>query len=499
VVVAACLLVATTHPRAAAADPVVYAAGDIACDPLDPNYNNGNGTATACRQRATASLITAPADVVLALGDLQYNAGSLANFQAVYSHSWGVFKSITLPVIGNHEGMAAAAGQGYCGYFGAAAHCNRNGTQAGAAFYSVDVGTWHVVVINSNCAAAGGCGAGSPQYRWLQADLAAHPAVCTLAAWHHPRWSSGVNASNAFMQPIWQLLYTAGADLVLTGHHHHYERFAPLDGRGAVDASNGMREFVVGTGGADFMGLSGRIAPGSQIRQNTTFGVLRLVLHSTSYDWQFLPVAGRTFRDSGSQSCRSLGAPPQPAPPAPAPADTTPPTAPTRVHAHRAGRLRIHVSWVGSSDNVGVTGYEIFRRRRTRRTGTVMVTSATSLTDTTLRAGRQYVYQVRARDAAGNHSPASARSTASTAPAAGMLLRRSRLAARAARSALARSRVRVPRRPWAHVVIRVRVGNRVAGRREVRARRAVTVRLAPWTHGRRYRHRPVTVVIRRPA
>jgi hypothetical protein len=302
--------------NARAADVVVFAAGDIACDPLDPNYNGGNGTATACLQKATSDLILDGSyDAVLALGDLQYDAGSLSNFQQSYDPSWGRVKSATYPVIGNHEGITAATGAGYCVYFGAAAHC-RNRRQGGAAFYSFNLGDWHVVVVNSNCAAAGGCDVGSPQYQWLASDLAANPRACTLAAWHHPRWTSGAFGSSAFMQPIWQLLYARGADLVLSGHSHDYERFAPIDGAGAVNASYGMRQFVVGTGGAYFTGLVGRpVAPGSEVRQNRSFGVMRLVLHPTSYDWSFLPASGPLFTDSGSQSCH--GAPPPPPPPPP--------------------------------------------------------------------------------------------------------------------------------------------------------------------------------------
>jgi hypothetical protein len=314
----ACLaLVLAGAASARAADPVVFAAGDIACDPDDPSFNGGNGTARACRQEATAHAISAGSpSAVLALGDLQYEAGSRANFEASYDRSWGAFKSQTYPVIGNHEGMSATAGRGYCAYFGAVAHCNSRGSQAGAAFYSVNLGTWHVVVLNSNCAAAGGCGVGSPQYRWLGADLAANPRACTLAAWHEPRWSSGFGGSSAAMQPIWQLVWAKGGDLVLSASSHDYERFAPKDGSGAISSSNGMRQFVVGTGGAYFTGLRGGRAPGSEVLQNTSFGVLRLVLHPTSYDWSFIPASGHTFTDSGTQFCRGFHAqPPSTTPP----------------------------------------------------------------------------------------------------------------------------------------------------------------------------------------
>jgi hypothetical protein len=314
ILVAAACMFAVLPVARATADPVVYAAGDVACDPADPAFNGGLGTATACRQRYTADLMpNGTFDAVMALGDLQYNAATLANFQQSYDLSWGRVKALTRPVIGNHEGTSATSGAGYCSYFGPAAHCNASGLQGGAAFYSFDAGPWHVVVLNSNCAAAGGCDAGSPQYQWLAGDLAASPRACTLAAWHHPRWSSGHDGSNAFMQPIWKLFYDSGGDLVLSGHSHDYERFAPIDGDGAVNPSNGMRSFVVGTGGVYFTGLDGAAAPGSEVRQNTTFGVLRLVLHPTSYDWTFLSESGRPFTDSGTQTCRgSSGAGPQP-------------------------------------------------------------------------------------------------------------------------------------------------------------------------------------------
>jgi hypothetical protein len=325
---------------AAAADPVLYAAGDIACDPADPSFNGGTGTATACRQRATSDLLTSSAfDAVIALGDLQYDSGTLSSFQQSYAPTWGRVKPLTLPVIGNHEGTTAASGQGYCAYFGPVAHCNASGSQAGAAFYSFNLGTWHIVVLNSNCAAAGGCDAGSSQYRWLQADLATNPRACTLAAWHHPRWSS--TASNAFMEPLWELFYYSGGDLVLAGHSHNYERFAPIDGKDAINPADGMRSFVVGTGGVNFDPPTGSPAPGSEVRENTTFGVLRLVLHPTSYDWTFLPAAGPAFADSGSQSCRAL--PPAPATPAAAPPSPAPVAAPIATLRHGSLLARWHV------------------------------------------------------------------------------------------------------------------------------------------------------------
>jgi acid phosphatase type 7 len=474
-----------------AADRVLFAAGDIACDPLDPNFNAGGGTATACRQQATADLINGSFDAVLALGDLQYNEGALIKFQQSYDLSWGRVKAKTRPVIGNHEGITADSGAGYCTYFGAAAHCNASGRQGAAAFYSFNLGDWHVVVLNSNCDAAGGCDVGSPQYQWLQNDLVANQRACTLAAWHHPRWSSGHDGSNAFMQPIWQLLWTNGADLVLSGHSHDYERFAPTDAAGAVNASDGMRSFVVGTGGAYFTGLSGIPAPGSEVRENTSFGVLRLGLHPTSYDWSFVPASGSTFTDSGDQFCRGFGSG----------GDLQPPSAPTGVTATQTSPTRVDVSWAPSTDNVGVTGYEVWRGTETGALARVATTSASATTyaDTTVARGQSYRYQLLARDAAGNVSAPSetvsatppgtpppvttppattppVTTTVTTPPvvpppgdvgaphATGTseLLARWHLKPRIARRALARGWIRIPPRRWAPTIIRVRVDGRLA-------------------------------------
>jgi len=282
---------------------VIAAAGDIVCDPIDANFNGGLGTANACAQMRTSDLLVASGfDAVLTLGDNQYDAGSLTNFNTAYEPSWGRAKAITNPAIGNHEGTSSGSGRGYCSYFGGAAHCNANGSQDGAAYYSFDVGTWHLIVLNSNCTVAGGCGAGSPEEQWLRADLAAHGNQCTLAYWHHPRWSSGNHGSNSSYDAFWRDLYNAGADVVLNGHDHDYERFAPQNPDGAADAAKGIREFVVGTGGKNHYGFA-TVAANSEIRNADTFGVLKLTLHAAGYEWQFVPEASRTFTDAGSSSC----------------------------------------------------------------------------------------------------------------------------------------------------------------------------------------------------
>jgi hypothetical protein len=476
---------------ARAADPVVFAAGDIACDPLDPSFNGGHGTATACRMQATADLMVGGSAVtVMPLGDLQYDAGNLSNFEQSYDLSWGRVKPQTRPVIGNHEGVIANSGAGYCVYFGDAAHC-QNRRQGGAAFYSFDLGDWHVVVLNSNCVAAGGCDVGSPQYQWLQNDLAANPRACTLAAWHHPRWSSGADGSNAFMQPIWQLLWVNGADLVLSGHSHDYERFAPINGAGAVNAVDGIRQFVVGTGGAYFTGI-GPPAPGSEVLQNTTFGVMRLGLHPTSYDWNFLPAPGSTFTDSGAQACHG-------------PPDLEAPTPPGALSAKPKSPTKVDLSWAGSTDNVGVAGYEIWRGTANGALAPVATTNGagTSSVDPTVAAGQRYRYQVRARDTSGNWSPMSnvgaVVTPARRARRLGRLLAHWRLKPKRARRVLVRGRIRIPARRWAPTVIRVRVGGRLAARRRAAAKHGVTLKLASWSKRHRYRHRAVKVTIRRPA
>ena len=160
------------------------------------------------------------------------------------------------------------------------------------------------MAINSNCdRISGGCGSGSPEETWLRSDLAAHPTECTIAMWHHARYSSGHDGDNTFMQTMWSDLFDAGVEIVLSGHSHDYERFAPQDDSGHLDNAAGIRQFVVGTGGAFFTGLGNSFDANSQAHQNTTFGVLKLTLRSDAYDWQFLPEAGKTYSDSGTTAC----------------------------------------------------------------------------------------------------------------------------------------------------------------------------------------------------
>jgi hypothetical protein len=292
-------------PQAAAAppDPRIAAAGDIACSPADPNFNNLRGTATACQMMATSDLLVGKGYAgVLALGDDQYNGGSYSDFLASYDPTWGRVKNITHSVTGNHEYGSAGAG-GYFRYFGAA-----SGTP-GEGWYSFDIGAWHIIALNSNCTGArAGCGPGSPQEQWLAADLAAHPNVCTMAMFHHGRYNSGHDGDSPFVSTLYQDLYNAGTDVVLSGHAHDYERFAPQDNASNLDTARGIRQFIVGTGGAFFTGFPGGTAgrhANSEVSQNKTMGVLEMTLHPGSYDWRFVPVAGGTFTDSGATACHA--------------------------------------------------------------------------------------------------------------------------------------------------------------------------------------------------
>ncbi len=262
-------------------DPVLVGAGDIASCP-------GNG------DDQTAALLDRIDGTVFTLGDNAYPNGTARQFAECYDPTWGRHKARTRPVPGNHDYRTTGAA-GYFGYFGAAAGDPATGN------YSYDLGTWHIVVLNSNCGEVGGCGPGSHQERWLQADLAAHPAPCTAAMWHHPRYSSAAHGDDREMRNLWRVLDDAGAELVLSGHDHTYERFAPQDADGRPEP-RGIRQFVVGTGGKELYEF-GRIEAGSEAHSNQSFGVLKLTLHPHGYDWEFVPAREDAFHDSGSAEC----------------------------------------------------------------------------------------------------------------------------------------------------------------------------------------------------
>ena len=275
---------------------LLVAAGDIACNPANEKFKDPEGDETGCRHKATSDLVLRlKPDAVMPLGDEQYQRGSYNAFKLSYGSTWGRFIDITHPVPGNHEYLTSGA-SGYFKYFGILAG------EPGKGYYSFELGNWHIIVLNSECRyVPGGCGYGSPQEKWLVKDLAAHPAACTLAAWHEPRWSSGDHESTAAVDPFWRDLNAAKAELVLSGHDHDYERFAALDATGRQNARTGIRQFVVGTGGVGLRPFDDP-APGSQLRHNTSFGVLALTLNPRSYSWKFVSIDS-SFSDSGQGTC----------------------------------------------------------------------------------------------------------------------------------------------------------------------------------------------------
>jgi hypothetical protein len=282
---------ASAATGAATGDPVIAAAGDIACGPTADK-----GAPANCDEAATAAQIIAlrPA-AVITLGDNQYESNTAAQYAAVFDKTWGQFKGLIHPTIGNHEYLTPDAA-GYFGYFGAAAGDPTKG------YYSWNLGAWHIVALNSECSHVGGCASGSPQEIWLNADLAANPTACTLVTYHEPRWSSGEHGDAVQMATIWSDLVAAHVDLALAGHNHDYERFPALDADGNANAS-GVQEFVVGTGGKNHYPFATAAIAG-EVRDPTAYGILKLTLHASSYDWQFLPAPGYSFSDAGSMPCR---------------------------------------------------------------------------------------------------------------------------------------------------------------------------------------------------
>jgi Tol biopolymer transport system component len=283
-------------------DPVVAAAGDIACDPTNPSFGAGLGSGAFCRQRQTSDLLFRMDLVaILAAGDLQYEDGALWKFEQSFEPSWGRLKPLIRPVPGNHEYDDPDA-TGYFDYFNGPSQQTGPAGERDRGYYSFDVGSWHVIALNSECRHVGGCGAGSPQERWLRDDLASHPATCTLAYWHEPQFTSGRNGARAAMLAVWTALYEANADLIVNGHEHFYERFAPQTPDGAPDAARGIRQITVGTGGRGrFAYLTA--APTSELRENRYHGVLKLTLREAAYDWELVTAPMGRVADSGSSSC----------------------------------------------------------------------------------------------------------------------------------------------------------------------------------------------------
>ncbi|MGZ4283289.1 MAG: alkaline phosphatase family protein [Solirubrobacteraceae bacterium] len=287
---------ATAVVTAATHDPVVVAVGDIACAPGD--------TSNSCQQAATETLAAAQQpDAVLPLGDNQYNSGLLSEYTGAgaYNATWGILNPLAYPTPGNHEYTASATAAGYFSYFGAALH----GSTASAPYYSYNLGRWHLISLDSSCSDSG-CSdvvngqTSSAQTSWLQSDLAAHPAACTLAYWHHPRFSGSWSNDSPGTGPLFAALYNAHADIVVSGHDHVYERYAQQDPTGAA-TTNGVRQFVAGTGGESLFTMLTQPA-NLQVSDQNDFGVLVLTLHASSYDWAFKRLNG-SIVDSGTTAC----------------------------------------------------------------------------------------------------------------------------------------------------------------------------------------------------
>ena len=270
-------------PPAVERDTTILAAGDIAmCTYQD--------------DEATAELLNLSAGPILTLGDTAYPEGSEEDFAECYDPTWGEQKARTRPVPGNHDYDTENAAP-YFAYFGPAAG------PPGRGYYSFDLAGWHIVALNSNCDhVPGGCSDGSPQLEWLRDDLAQNQTPCTLAYWHHARFSSGFHGNDDDVAAFFDVLYEADADVVLTGHDHDYERWAPVDPEGNVDQARGIREFVVGTGGAPLRPFE-TVHPASEVRNAETHGILQMTLLPDAYDWEFLPEEGGTFTDSGRAEC----------------------------------------------------------------------------------------------------------------------------------------------------------------------------------------------------
>ena len=263
-------------PGSSPAEAILLAAGDI-------------GYCAASNDDLVGQLAASLPGTIALLGDIAYDNGSASEFANCFDPTWGPLRDRLRPVPGNHEYETKDA-SGYYDYFGAAAG------PRGEGWYSYDLGGWHLIAVNSECGAIeGGCeGTDSAELAWLVADLAAHPAECTLAYWHHPRYSSGKHGDDVMTDALWAALSDAGADLVLEGHDHHYERIAPVDG---------IRSFVVGTGGRSLYAWPGSPGPHTEVRNNDTYGLLELTLRPTDFSWRFVPAAGGSFTDSGTSAC----------------------------------------------------------------------------------------------------------------------------------------------------------------------------------------------------
>ena len=382
--------------RALAADPTVAAVGDMACSPAYPEYNAGFGTDDSCRFRYVSDLVVnLSPTAVLPLGDNQYVSGSLLEYQADYHPTFGRSNSIVYPSIGNAEYNTPGA-QGFFDYFSSTGVLARiaDGTARTThlydGYYSFDIGRWHLIALNSNCGAIGGCNVGSTQEKWLKADLAANADKCTLAYWHHPRWNTGALGNDSASSAFWTDLYAAHADLVLNGHgNHHYERFRAQNPSGDPD-SNGLREFIVSTGGEEHGSPGGGAGneDTTQVSDYSSFGILKLSLHADSFDWQFMPAAGDSFTDSGSASCHWPNA--------------QPPAAPALSKTVDDGA--VHLSWTAPADGGSlIRGYKLYRGTSPGNEALYKTLgTGTSYDDQAVENGKRYYYRVAATNGKGD-------------------------------------------------------------------------------------------------
>jgi hypothetical protein len=276
---------------------------------LDALHDGGNATTVATLVGAgdismcelgddalTANLLAGIPGTIFTAGDNSNDSGTADQYNQCFNRTWGQFKDRLRPSMGNHDALTNA-GAPYYQYFGSLAS-----GPAGKGYYSYDLGEWHVVVLNSQCDIGGGCGSGSDQEKWLRDDLAAHDTRCTLAYWHVPQWSSGIHGGTNWFSALWRALYDFGAEVIINGHDHHYERFTPQNPAGQADEPRGIRQFIVGTGGAGLR-LLGEVQPNSEVRITGVYGVLKLTLHPDRYDWQFVPAGENSQGDRGTQLC----------------------------------------------------------------------------------------------------------------------------------------------------------------------------------------------------
>lgn len=302
-----------TPPRSGPDGPNLVVAGDIACSP------GSAPTPSTCQQAGTARVVQSlHPSLVATIGDEQYQVGTLSNFDSSYNLSWGKFKKITYPVIGNHEYAQAnypgAQATGYFDYFDGPGSATGRAGNRNRGYYAYDLGSWHIVVLNAECGAVS-CAAGSGQQVWLAHDLAANRNRCVLAMWHQPLFTAGItygDPNGLATRPLWDTLYAYGADVIINGHDHNYQRFAPQTPSGHADPAYGIREFVVGTGGESQFPLANKDKVANlQASETGTFGVLQLRLRPDSYTWHFIPEPGQgRYTDSGSARCH--GASPTP-------------------------------------------------------------------------------------------------------------------------------------------------------------------------------------------